>query len=102
MENMVEKEGNIGSSKSKAGDGKPLERCNVDFGPSKKMGSMVRLGMANMLDCEEQIVQCLEKNQVTELLGQGIRKHEPTKKLRIELVRAQEVQDATQFRESKL
>ena len=102
MDNMVQKDGNIGSSKSMAGDGKPLERCNVDFGPNKKMGIMVRLGMVNMLNCEEQRVQCLEKNQVTELLGQVIRKHEPTKKLRIELVRVQEVKDAAQFRESEL
>jgi len=52
--------------------------------------------------CKEQIVQCLEKNQVTELLEQDIRKHESTKVLRIEVVRVQEVQDATQFRESEL
>ena len=102
MDNMVEKDGNIGTSKSKAGDGKTLEGCNVDFDSNKKMGSMVRLGMVNMLDCKEQIVQCLEKNQVTELLEQGIRKHESTKELRIEVVRVQEVQDAAQLRESEL
>ena len=39
---------------------------------------------------------------MTELLGQGIRKHQPTKELRSEFVCVQEVQDATQFRESKL
>ena len=102
MDNMLEEDGNIGSSESKAGDGEPLERCNVDFSPNKEMGSMVRLGMVNMLNCEEQIVECLEENQVTELLGQGIRKHQPMKELRSEFVRVQEVQDATQFRESKL
>ena len=75
MDNMVEKDVNIGSSESKAGDGEPLERCNVDFGPNKKIGSMVRLGMVNMLNCEVQIVECLEEIQVTQLLGQGIRKH---------------------------
>ena len=31
--NMAEKDGEIGSSKSEAGDGKPLETCDVDFGP---------------------------------------------------------------------
>ena len=62
MENMVEKEGNIGSSKSKAGDGKPLERCNVDFGPNKEMGSAVRLGMVDMLDSEEKLVKGLNEN----------------------------------------
>ena len=59
---MVEKDGNIGSSESKAGNGEPLERCNVDFGPNKEMGSMVRLSMVNMLDCKEQIVKCLKEN----------------------------------------
>ena len=103
MDNMLEEDGNIGSSKSKAGeDGEPLVRCNVDFGPNKEMGSMVRLGMVNMLNCKEQIVECLEENHVTELLGQGIRKHQPTKELRSEFVCVQEVQDATQFRKSKL
>ncbi len=33
------------------------------------MGCLVRLGMMNMSNCEEQIVKCLEKNQMTELLG---------------------------------
>ena len=99
---MAEKDGNIGSSKSKAGDGKPLETCDVDFGPHKKMGCLFRLGMVNVLNCKEQIVKCLEQNQVTELLGQSIKKHEPTKEFRIEHVCVQEVQETTQFRKGKL
>ena len=102
MDNMVEKDGSIGISKSKAGDGESFERCNADFGPNEEMGSVVRLGMVNMLNCEEQVVECLEENQVTELLVQGIRKRESTKKLRIEFARVQEVRDTTQFRESEL
>ena len=62
MDDMVEEDGDIGSSKGKAGNGEPLERGNIDFGPNKEMGSMVRLGMLYMLDCEEQIVQCLDEN----------------------------------------
>ena len=58
--NMVEEDGNVWSSKSKAGDGEPLERCNVDFSPNKKMESMVRLGMVNMLNCEEQVVNIIK------------------------------------------
>ena len=50
MDNMLEKDGNVGSSKCKARNGEPLERCNVDFGPNKEMGSAVRLGMVDMLD----------------------------------------------------
>ena len=62
MDDMVEEDGDIGSSKGKAGNGEPLERGNIDFGPNKEMGSMVRLVMVYMLDCEEQIVQCLDEN----------------------------------------
>ena len=53
MDNMVEEDGNVGGSKCKAGNGKPLEKCNVDFGPNKEMGSAVRLSMVDMLDSEE-------------------------------------------------
>ena len=41
MDNMVEKDGTIGSSESKAGNGKPLKRCNVDFGPNKEMSGWI-------------------------------------------------------------
>lgn len=74
MDSMMQKNGDIGSSKYEAGDGKPLETCNVDFGPYKKMECFFRLGMVNMLYCEEQIVKCLEQNRMTELFGQGIGK----------------------------
>ena len=62
MDDMVEKDGNVGSSESKARNGEPLERCNIDFGPNKEMGSMVRLGMVNVLNCKKQVVKCLEEN----------------------------------------
>ena len=62
MDDMVEKDGDIGSSKCKARNGEPLERCNVDFDPNKEMGSVVRLGMVYMLDGEEQIVKGLDEN----------------------------------------
>ena len=75
MNNMLEKDGNVGSSKGKARNSEPFERCNVDFGPNKEMGSTVRLGMVDVLDSEEQIVKGLKEHYVTELLRQGIRKH---------------------------
>lgn len=55
-----------------------------------------------MLDGKEHIVKCLVKYQMSELIGQGIGKHKPTKELMIELVRIQEVQDTTEFRQGKL
>ena len=39
---------------------------------------------------------------MTKLLGQTIMEHKSMKGLRVELVRVQEVQDATQFREIEL
>ena len=62
LDDMVEKDGNVGSRKGKARNGEPLERCNVDFSPNKEMGSVVRLGMVDMLDGEEQIVKGLNEN----------------------------------------
>ena len=62
MDDMVEKDGNVGSREGKARNGEPLERCNVDFGPNKEMGSVVRLGMVDMLDGEEQTVKGLDED----------------------------------------
>ena len=62
MDNVVEEDGYGRSSESKTWYGEPLECCNIDFGPNKEMGSMVRLGMVNMLNCEEQLMECLQEN----------------------------------------
>jgi len=62
MDNIVKEDGYGWSSKSKAGNSEPLEGGNVDFGPNKEMGSMIRLGMMNMLNCKEQIIECLQEN----------------------------------------
>jgi hypothetical protein len=56
MDNIVEEDGYGWSSESKTSYSETLERCNVDFGPNKEMGSMVRLGMMNVLDGKEQVM----------------------------------------------